>query len=210
MKTCNKCGETKPFTEFHKSARDGIQSSCKACRCIAQAAYSAANPDKKKASDAKWKAKNQGYKAKWKAANPAKVKAHSAKWYASNPERHKAASAAWNAANKERVREMAAARNKANPEANRIHQHNRRAREREAVGKLSKDLAAKLFKLQRGKCACGCKQPLGDDYHRDHIMPLALGGSNTDDNIQLLRQRCNNQKYAKDPIDFMQQRGFLL
>jgi 5-methylcytosine-specific restriction endonuclease McrA len=52
--------------------------------------------------------------------------------------------------------------------------------------------------------------PLGDNYHIDHIMPLALGGSNTDDNIQLLRQRCNNQKCAKHPVDFMQSRGFLL
>lgn len=55
-----------------------------------------------------------------------------------------------------------------------------------------------------------CGLPLGDNYHIDHIMPLALGGSNTDDNIQLLRQRCNNQKCAKHPVDFMQSRGFLL
>jgi 5-methylcytosine-specific restriction endonuclease McrA len=44
----------------------------------------------------------------------------------------------------------------------------------------------------------------------DHIIPLALGGTNTDDNIQLLRAKCNKQKGAKHPIDFMQQRGFLL
>lgn len=71
------------------------------------------------------------------------------------------------------------------------------------------DIAERLFKLQRGKCAC-CKQPLGDDYHMDHIMPLSLGGSNTDDNIQLLRAKCNQQKSAKHPVDFMQQRGFLI
>jgi 5-methylcytosine-specific restriction endonuclease McrA len=53
-------------------------------------------------------------------------------------------------------------------------------------------------------------QPLGDNYHLDHITPITLGGSNTDDNMQLLRQRCNNQKYNKHPIDFMQSRGFLL
>jgi 5-methylcytosine-specific restriction endonuclease McrA len=44
----------------------------------------------------------------------------------------------------------------------------------------------------------------------DHIIPLALGGANTDDNIQLLRATCNLQKHTKHPIDFMQQRGYLL
>lgn len=44
----------------------------------------------------------------------------------------------------------------------------------------------------------------------DHIMPLALGGTNTDDNIQLLCPTCNRSKHAKHPVDFMQQRGFLL
>jgi hypothetical protein len=41
-------------------------------------------------------------------------------------------------------------------------------------------------------------------------MPLALGGSNTDDNMQLLRAICNYHKYTKHPIDFMQSKGFLL
>jgi len=41
-------------------------------------------------------------------------------------------------------------------------------------------------------------------------MPLALGGANADDNIQLLRSTCNQQKHAKHPVDFMQQKGFLL
>jgi 5-methylcytosine-specific restriction endonuclease McrA len=74
---------------------------------------------------------------------------------------------------------------------------------------LSKDISQKLFKIQNGLCAC-CRKPLGDNFHLDHIMPMALGGSNTDDNIQLLRSRCNQQKHAKHPVDFMQERGFLL
>lgn len=42
------------------------------------------------------------------------------------------------------------------------------------------------------------------------IVPLALGGTNTDGNMQLLRSTCNQKKHAKHPVDFMQQRGFLL
>lgn len=140
MKTCTKCGKTKPITGFSKNSanRDGHHTRCKEC-----------------------------------------TRAYSAAWYAGNPD------------------------------APLINQ-NRRARGIKSVGMLSKGLADKLFALQRGKCACGCKQPLGDDYHLDHIIPLALGGANTDDNIQLLRPLCNHQKNAKHPIDFMQSRGYLL
>jgi hypothetical protein len=147
--------------------------------------------------------------AKWRAANPDKAKASSAAWNAANPDLCKKYGASWYAANRETRKLSQAAWAKANPEAQRMYNHNRRARKLANVGNLSKGLAKKLFKLQKGKCPC-CQKPLGDDYHLDHIVPLALGGSNTDDNIQLLRQQCNSQKHAKHPIDFMQSKGFLL
>ena len=147
--------------------------------------------------------------ALWRANNPEKAKEASAAWDAAHPDLLKKYGAKWYAKN-QKVRKLSqAAWAKANPEARRNYNHNRRARELAGVGNLSKNLSTKLFKLQKGKCTC-CKQPLGDDYHLDHIVPLALGGLNTDDNIQLLRQKCNQQKHAKHPIDFMQQRGFLL
>jgi len=64
--------------------------------------------------------------------------------------------------------------------------------------------------LQRGKCACGCGKSLNNEFHMDHRMPIAKGGRHHDDNMQLLLPLCNMQKNAKDPIDFMQSRGFLL
>lgn len=127
--------------------------------------------------------------------NPEYVKKMNAKRRADNPEKER-----------QRCREWFAN----NPEKRVTYEQNRRARIRDVGGKLSHGLVERLFILQRGKCACGCGQPLGDDFHRDHILPLTLGGTNTDDNIQLLRQRCNNQKYNKHPVDFMQTRGFLL
>lgn len=195
MKTCTKCSETKPKTEFGKdvSSRNGLRSSCKVCNAAYCAAYRAANP---------------AYKATYYAANADKVRAPSSAWAKANPDKVRAANTAYRAANTEKVRATKAAYRSANPEAKRIYDHNRIARKREAGGKLSKCLADKLFKLQRGKCAC-CKQPLGTDYHLDHIMPIALGGTNTDDNIQLLRATCNRQKHAAHPVDFMQRRGFL-
>lgn len=201
MKTCNKCGESKPTAEFHKnsSRRDGLQSRCKSCHGIECAKWAAANPEKYRAYTAKWRAanpeKNRASDAKTRAARREKSRVYAVEYRANNPEKAKAAVDKWCAAN---------------PKAHCAYNQNRRARKREVGGNLSKGLAGKLFKLQRGKCACGCGQHLGDDYHLDHIMPIALGGSNTDDNIQLLRQQCNNRKHSKHPIDFMQQRGFLL
>lgn len=147
--------------------------------------------------------------AAWAKANPDKVKARIATYRIAHRDKIKMRKAAYRATNKDKQRAYIAAWWKANPEARRIHKQNRIARRRENGGSLSKDIVAKLFKLQRGKCAC-CKQPLGNDFHLDHIMPVALGGLNVDSNMQLLRQRCNNQKHAKHPVDFMQERGFLI
>jgi len=112
-------------------------------------------------------------------------------------------------ANTERCRAATVKWRNANPSRCRINDHNHRARELSSDGKLTHGLAGKLFKLQKGKCAC-CGLPLGKDYHIDHKMPLSSNGANEDWNIQLLRQRCNNQKGTKDPITFMQQKGFLI
>ena len=201
MKTCTRCNIQKPFSLFNKckAARDGYQTWCKECNSSAGAAWYKANKDHVNAKS-----------AAWLEANKDRRKVLNAAWSATNRDRQRATTAAWAKAHPERVIAKSSAWQKAHPEYHRIIEHNRRARKREAGGKLSQGLAAKLFKLQRGKCACGCKQPLGTDYHLDHRMPLALGGSNTDDNIQLLRATCNMQKSAKHPVDFMRQRGFLL
>lgn len=162
------------------------------------AAYRAKNINKCKESESKWRAKNKGRLAslaeKWKSENPDKIRASWMKWQNENRDKVRSANNQWR---------------KANSEMFRIYKQNRRSRILNNGGVLSKGIAEKLFKLQRGKCAC-CGELLGNDYHLDHKMPLALGGSNTDDNMQLLRAICNMQKGAKNPIEFMQSRGFLL
>lgn len=88
-------------------------------------------------------------------------------------------------------------------------QHNRRARLRAVGGKLSLNIIDVLLEKQNGRCAC-CGEPLNGKHHVDHIMPLALGGTNTDDNVQLLLPKCNMSKGAKHPIDYMREKGKLL
>lgn len=98
---------------------------------------------------------------------------------------------------------------KENVEKCRIYCQNRRARKVFNGGVLSAGLSKKLLALQKGKCAC-CAKPLNNKYHLDHILPLFLGGENTDANMQLLLPACNLKKHIKHPIDFMQEMGFLL
>ncbi len=137
--------------------------------------------------------KQISYSTKWKIANKQRVNLYSKTYREENPEKVKAAKLSWSLANKHKFP---------------IYGHNYRCSKKN-TGKLSKGLSEKLYRLQKGKCPC-CKKALGTDFHIDHIMPLSLGGLNTDDNIQLLRSKCNLQKGSKHPVDFMQSRGFLL
>lgn len=98
---------------------------------------------------------------------------------------------------------------KANPEKSKIGRRNRRAKIKGNGGKLSPNILQTLMALQKGKCAC-CSKPLKDGHHLDHIMPLALGGTNTDDNVQLLTPACNLRKGAKHPDDWARSNGRLL
>jgi 5-methylcytosine-specific restriction endonuclease McrA len=66
----------------------------------------------------------------------------------------------------------------------------------------------KLRALQQNTCP-SCRQQLVK-YHIDHIIPLSKGGKHQLDNLQLLCPTCNLTKHAKDPIDFMQSKGYLL
>ncbi|MFZ2540752.1 MAG: HNH endonuclease signature motif containing protein, partial [Gallionella sp.] len=142
------------------------------------------------------------------AKNPDKAKKDAAKWYFDNHDKARKTRNVWVKENPLVKKESDARWAKENPEKCRINRENYRSRK--SGGTLSRDISQKLFLLQKGICACGCKQQLGSDYHLDHRMPLAIGGSNTDDNMQLLTSTCNLQKGKKHPVDFMQSRGFLL
>ena len=186
-KACASCKDCYPATaEFfgsRKFATDGLRGYCRACSRQMAAKHRHKYKDKVRIKNAIWAEKNRD-----------KLRATSTAWNAAHREEAKAATRAWVALNKDAVR---------------VNAQNRRARKLGNGGTLSKGLRPKLMELQKGLCAC-CKQPLGASPHLDHIMPLALGGPNTDDNIQLLRASCNASKHDRHPIDFMQSRGFLL
>lgn len=76
-------------------------------------------------------------------------------------------------------------------------------------GSHSAEDIKRIFKLQKGKCAY-CRQKAGLDYHVDHIVPLAKGGSNYAKNLQITCAKCNMAKHARDPISHARMIGLLL
>lgn len=181
MKVCRKCGN-----EFDR--RD-----CMVCHKAYYVKNAEVVKERRKAFREANKARLSEEAKKKRLRDAEKIRVYKAKYAAENSAKIVAKVAAWRAANPNRKREQS---------------HNYRARKR-AGGKISAGLADRLFNLQKGRCAC-CGEKLGKDFHMDHIMPLALGGDNADSNMQLLTTRCNLQKNAKHPVDFMRQRGFLL
>lgn len=161
----------------------------------------------------------------YRAENKAQLTASAMAWREENPEKYAEYQKAYQLANRQRTikrlqnwrinnrvhaSEYGKAWRKENPGEHARHEHNRRARMKEAGGELTAGLYGRLMVVQRGKCAACRVSIKGIRAHMDHQMPLALGGSNTDDNMQLLCPPCNQSKHAKHPVDFMQERGFLL
>lgn len=70
-----------------------------------------------------------------------------------------------------------------------------------------------LFAKQGGKCAaCKCKITIESGkfrFHVDHVNPIARGGSNNPDNLQLLCRKCNRIKSAKTPEEWAEENGLL-
>lgn len=142
-------------------------------------------------------------------ANKAEILKANKERYGKNKDRRRAKNAALYQQKKDIVKQKNKEWRLANLEKCAAYAANRRARRRGADGSYTgKEVTALLLK-QKGRCAI-CRGKLPAAYHKDHIIPLALGGANWISNIQLLCPPCNLTKGAKDPIEFMRQMGALL
>jgi len=139
----------------------------------------------------------------WRENNREKSRSSVKRWVIKNKEKYINNLGLYRINNKEKIAETTKAWRLKNPDIWRIYAHNRRFWKINNGGVLSKNIVSFLYKKQNGKCAC-CGELLNNDFHLDHILPLALGGKNSDDNVQLLTPICNLQKGAKHPLDFMQ------
>lgn len=184
-----------------------------AYQSIYNKAYREANKERLKEYN---KTYRESHKEKIKAyleANKDKIKDRCKAYQEANKESLKEYRKEYQEANKEKRKEYNKTYNKTYREANKdkknIHHRNRRARKRNAEGSHTAADIQQLLTLQRKKCAV-CHTSITKGYHVDHVIPLAMNGSNDKYNLQLLCAPCNISKKAKHPVNFMQERGFLL
>lgn len=140
--------------------------------------------------------------------NPDRKKEIDAKYRLENKSKIDLRIKRWRSENKDKVRNILKRYRHSHKMAFVVYTQNRRAKIRKDGGKLSPGIITKLYESQKGLCAC-CKQALGDKYHLDHRMPIALGGRHEDSNMQLLTQHCNSTKWAKHPDEHQRALGKL-
>lgn len=172
-----------------------------------------ASPETKKAAVRKYRELNaEALKAKRKqdyAENSEEIKASVKARRHANPDVNKAACRRYYSANSAKCREQNKRWSRENPDEYRAIRGSIRAKRKRAVGKFSPDDLRRIRAQQGDKCAC-CKSALNGKGEIDHIAPLSKGGTNFPNNLQLLCKPCNCAKGARDPIEFMQSKGYLI
>ena len=202
-RVCSKCGVEKPLTAFAKASwcRDGRRGQCKACRLtgghvvVTEKACTGCGLTKSVADFQRRTASPDGYHQRCKECRRAPKAAEYARNRATYTAKNRAAYEAqreirleyqkrWSAENRTKRREVEA---------------RRRARKRGALATVV-DVDA----LWTGKCAlCGdaidltqvAPHPMSRSL--DHIVPLSLGGSHEQSNLQWTHLRCNIRKGAR-------------
>lgn len=238
MFSCRTCKVLQQSDQFGmlRSSPTGHRYDCKSCRRSEGAAYRAKNKEKISAWHKAHNLKNiefvRARNKAWYESNKEQRTASIKKWKAKNAEKMRQWFKEYNLTNRERMNEWQRAWRQNNPDKAALirkrayisrkrrdpegykaliafHSNKRRARKRNAHGSHTKEQIADLLIRQQKKCAV-CRCGISRKFQRDHIVPLVAGGSNDITNIQLLCQFCNNSKHAKDPVLFMQSRGYLL
>lgn len=142
--------------------------------------------------------------------NREKYSQKSRNYYKANKKNQLAKSKIYREKNKKQILEKRKEYRQNNKQMIRANLHNRKAKKRGNGGTHTGKEAEDLLIKQKYICVY-CPQKLKENNrHKDHIIPLALGGTNNIDNIQWLCPKCNLSKGAKHPIDWAQEQGKLL
>ena len=221
LKQCRTCHEEKPLEAFSKygQAKDGHCTQCKACnRVYAQAnkariseyqvIYSRSRVEEKRAYDADYRARNgerlRAQSKEYYQQNRDAVIASTSEWQRNNPVAVRAKNKRWSDANPEKVKAAKAARYQANRDQHREYVRNRRMRIRKVGGQFTEGEFKRKLALYANRCHwCG---RVIQDVHRDHLIPLAKGGTNFISNVVPSCVPCNMRKNALMPWDFQEGR----
>lgn len=205
----------KPCPKGHDSERRVSGRGCCECARIQHRDWVSRNKDKKSEYDKKYKSSPEvkvrisemnkalyernideikRKKTEYRAKNRERLNSINAQWRADNPDKMYAYRKKWSTENSDKVK---------------AHTVNQKAVRRAAPGKCTKKDLRLIMNQQGGSCN-GCGTNLDDGYHVDHIVPIAMGGSNWPRNLQMLCPPCNLFKGAKHPLVWADQIGIEL
>jgi 5-methylcytosine-specific restriction endonuclease McrA len=217
-KPCLRCNEQKPLEAFPRARRGPERiprplNICRVCNSARVQAWCDANAERLKAVKRAYVVRNaertKARFARWYSANAAKMKVKNAAYYAAHTAYWRARGRAWAKAHPDKIKARGAKRRREHPEKIIEYAARRRALIRRASGSFTANDVLEIRQMQGDKCAA-CSRALKRKGQVDHIVSLINGGSNGRRNLQLLCATCNKTKNRRDPIEFMQSRGFLL
>jgi hypothetical protein len=170
-KTCSKCKETKPLTEFYRFARakDGYQARCKVCQNALHTRWVKENPEKQYQVTLRYQKKQREATAARKHAHPSS---------SPTPEQRVAAAKKWAEDNPERAAEL---------HRNGINAYHRRHPERLKARSMVHD-AVRRGELKQEPCRI-CSNPKSEAHHEDYMKPLEVDWLCNDCHKDLHRQR---------------------
>jgi 5-methylcytosine-specific restriction endonuclease McrA len=153
--------------------------------------YRRAHPDRVKASRQK---RDKGERAAQKRLLRAKPTSRHREVLSKSFQKHKA----------QRTADTRAWRHR-NKAASSLHVRAAKAKRRAAEGKFTKPDIIALLASQKAICAA-CPSDIAENFHVDHVRPLARGGTNWPDNLQLLCPTCNRSKGRKTMDEWLEWR----
>ena len=177
---CGRCGLEVLLSDFPRGARaDGTHSYCKPCY--------------------------NEYKRRRYEINREREIARVREWIEANRDRHNANVRASNS--RAHVKERSKAYVRSVPELRKIYDANKKHKRRAAAGAgvVTPGEWREIVRQCDGRCFY-CLEVL-DTITMDHFIPLSRGGEHSASNVVPACKRCNGQKWAYLPMDYMKRIG---
>jgi 5-methylcytosine-specific restriction endonuclease McrA len=181
-KTCTKCGETRPLERYERRTDTGrLRPVCRSCITKQQtAAMMRRDPTYQKRQYWANRDARRAYNKAYRAANKAYFAERNREYRAAHLDEMKAYIRGWREANRDRIRDYSHKRNAIFASGERVSR-------------------SEVFKRRGGKCGICRKRVDPENFHVDHIVPLARGGEHSYRNVQLAHPICNSRKRDKFP-----------
>lgn len=209
-KTCSKCKEVKPRTEFCKrrEAKDGLKYQCKACdkqwrqenrqrisECRKQ--YYQENREKMLEDMKQYRQESRQRISEYKKRYYQENREYFKQWYQENREKMLEYSKQYYQENREKKLEYDKQWRQENPEKFSARKAKRRALKQDAIPEALRDCPIERERLvQTYKLRDLFTKVTGVEHHVDHIWPLSKGGPHWSGNLQVITAEENLSKHA--------------